>query len=158
MLKHLSELEDESVSIIRDTYRQANNPIILFSIGKDSTVLTHLFKKAFFPLKVPVKLLHIDTTWKFKEMIEFRDNYAKENNFELIVHTNKKAISENITPFNNKNYTDIMKTETLLEALKNGSMILFMVELGGMKNPADLKKGYCPKEVKTSHGILEVKM
>lgn len=121
MLKHLSELEDESVSIIRDTYRQANNPIILFSIGKDSTVLTHLFKKAFFPLKVPVKLLHIDTTWKFKEMIEFRDKYAKENNFELIVHTNKKAISENITPFNNKNYTDIMKTETLLEALKNGS-------------------------------------
>jgi sulfate adenylyltransferase subunit 2 len=121
MFKHLSELENESISIIRDTYRKANNPIILFSIGKDSTVLTHLFKKAFFPLKVPIKLLHIDTTWKFKEMIEFRDNYVKENNFELIVHTNQKAVSDNITPFNNKNYTDIMKTEALLAALKKGS-------------------------------------
>ncbi len=121
MFKYLTELENESISIIRDTFKESKNPVILFSIGKDSTVLTHLFKKAFYPLSVPIKLLHIDTTWKFKEMIKFRDNYAKKNNYELIVHTNREAVEKNITPFNNKNYTDIMKTEALLKALEMGS-------------------------------------
>jgi len=115
--KNLDALENESISIIRDTYSSSDNPVLLYSVGKDSSVLTHLFKKAFYPLNVPIKLLHVDTTWKFKEMIKFRDDYALKNNLELIVYKNQEAIKNNITPFNNKNYTDIMKTETLKKAL-----------------------------------------
>tara|TARA_B100002051_G_C16741903_1_gene644828 strand:+ start:1670 stop:2563 length:894 start_codon:yes stop_codon:yes gene_type:complete len=115
--KNLDTLENESISIIRDTYSSSENPVLLYSVGKDSSVLTHLFKKAFYPLNVPVKLLHVDTTWKFKEMIKFRDDYASKNNLDLIVYKNQEAIKNNITPFNNKNYTDIMKTETLKKAL-----------------------------------------
>jgi sulfate adenylyltransferase subunit 2 len=115
--KNLDSLENESISIIRDTYSSSENPVLLYSVGKDSSVLTHLFKKAFYPLNVPVKLLHVDTTWKFKEMIKFRDDYATKNNLDLIVYKNQEAIKNNITPFNNKNYTDIMKTETLKKAL-----------------------------------------
>ena len=115
--KNLDTLENESISIIRDTYSSSENPVLLYSVGKDSSVLTHLFKKAFYPLNVPVKLLHVDTTWKFKEMIKFRDDYASKNNLDLIVYKNQQAIKNNITPFNNKNYTDIMKTETLKKAL-----------------------------------------
>ena len=115
--KNLDALENESISIIRDTYSSSENPVLLYSVGKDSSVLTHLFKKAFYPLNVPVKLLHVDTTWKFKEMIKFRDDYASKNNLDLIVYKNQEAIKNNITPFNNKNYTDIMKTETLKKAL-----------------------------------------
>ena len=113
----LITLENESISIIRDTYSSSENPVLLYSVGKDSSVLTHLFKKAFYPLKVPVKLLHVDTTWKFKEMIKFRDDYALKNNLDLIVYKNQDAIKKDINPFNNKNYTDIMKTETLKKAL-----------------------------------------
>ena len=113
----LISLENESISIIRDTYSSSENPVLLYSVGKDSSVLTHLFKKAFYPLKVPVKLLHVDTTWKFKEMIKFRDDYALKNNLDLIVYKNQDAIKKDINPFNNKNYTDIMKTETLKKAL-----------------------------------------
>ncbi len=115
--KNLDLLENESISIIRDTYSSSENPVLLYSVGKDSSVLTHLFKKAFYPLNVPVKLLHVDTTWKFKEMIKFRDDYASKNNLDLIVYKNEEAIKNNITPFNNSNYTDIMKTETLKKAL-----------------------------------------
>jgi len=113
----LITLENESISIIRDTYSSSENPVLLYSVGKDSSVLTHLFKKAFYPLKVPVKLLHVDTTWKFKEMIKFRDDYALKNNLDLIVYKNQDAIKKDINPFNSKNYTDIMKTETLKKAL-----------------------------------------
>jgi len=113
----LNNLENESISIIRDTYSSSENPVLLYSVGKDSSVLTHLFKKAFYPLKVPVKLLHVDTTWKFKEMIKFRDDYALKNNLDLIVYKNEDAIKKDINPFNSKNYTDIMKTETLKKAL-----------------------------------------
>src|SRR5210317_763819 len=113
----LISLENESISIIRDTYSSSENPVLLYSVGKDSSVLTHLFKKAFYPLKVPVKLLHVDTTWKFKEMIKFRDDYALKNNLDLIVYKNEDAIKKDISPFNSKNYTDIMKTETLKKAL-----------------------------------------
>jgi sulfate adenylyltransferase subunit 2 len=113
----LNNLENESISIIRDTYSSSENPVLLYSVGKDSSVLTHLFKKAFYPLKVPVKLLHVDTTWKFKEMIKFRDDFAIKNNLDLIVYKNEDAIKKDINPFNSKNYTDIMKTETLKKAL-----------------------------------------
>jgi len=124
--KNLDALENESISIIRDTYSSSENPVLLYSVGKDSSVLTHLFKKAFYPLNIPVKLLHIDTTWKFKEMIKFRDNYASKNNLDLIVYKNQDAIKNNINPFNNKNYTDIMKTETLKKALnENGFDMIY---------------------------------
>jgi sulfate adenylyltransferase subunit 2 len=117
---NLKYLEQESIEIIRDIYSQANNPVVLYSIGKDSSVLLHLFKKAFYPSSIPVDFLHIDTTWKFKEMIEFRNSVAKKENINLKVHINIKGVEENITPFNNENYTDIMKTDALLEALNAG--------------------------------------
>ena len=113
----LSNLEEESISIIRETYSESERPVVLYSIGKDSSVLLHLFRKAFYPNKIPVPFLHVDTTWKFKEMIKFRDKKAEEMNLRLIVHKNKDAIKKNINPFNNSNYTDIMKTNALKEIL-----------------------------------------
>ena len=95
--KNLDALENESISIIRDTYSSSENPVLPYSVGKDSSVLTHLFKKAFYPLNA-LKLLHVDTTWKFKEMIKFRDDYASKNNLDLIVYKNQEAIKNNITP------------------------------------------------------------
>jgi len=113
----LRNLEEESIEIIRNTYLNSHNPIILYSIGKDSSVLLHLFLKAFFPLKMPIPLLHIDTGWKFKSMIKFRDTIVKKNNLNLIVHQNKKALKEGINPFDNVEYTTIMKTNALKEVL-----------------------------------------
>lgn len=113
----LRNLEEESIEIIRNTYLNSHNPIILYSIGKDSSVLLHLFLKAFFPLKMPIPLLHIDTGWKFKSMIKFRDTVVKKNNLSLIVHQNKKALKEGINPFDNIEYTTIMKTNALKEVL-----------------------------------------
>lgn len=121
MVKILNQLEEESIDIIRKIYSIAENPVILYSIGKDSSVLLHLFKKAFYPLKIPVKFLHIDTTWKFKEMIEFRNKIAKKENLKLEVFINKDGVRKNVTPFNNDKYTDIMKTNALISALNNGN-------------------------------------
>ena len=115
--KHLKYLEDESISIIRDTYKDAENPVVLYSIGKDSSVLLKLFLKAFYPIKVPVKFLHIDTGWKFKEMIQFRDKLFNSNLIDGLVYKNKEGMKKNINPFNHENYTDIMKTHALREAL-----------------------------------------
>ncbi len=114
---YLKNLEEESISIIRKTYSESNNPVILYSIGKDSSVLLHLFRKAFYPHDIPVPLLHVDTTWKFKEMIKFRDKISKKYNLKIYIEKNQNAISKNINPFQHKNYTDIMKTETLKTAL-----------------------------------------
>ena len=114
---YLKNLEEESISIIRKTYSESNNPVILYSIGKDSSVLLHLFRKAFYPHDIPVPLLHVDTTWKFKEMIKFRDKISKKFNLKIYIEKNQNAISKNINPFQHKNYTDIMKTETLKTAL-----------------------------------------
>jgi len=119
--KYLKELENESISIIRDTFKDSNKPLILYSIGKDSSVLLHLFMKAFYPLKMTVPLLHVDTGWKFKEMIIFRDMIAKKYNLNLLVHQNLEGVRKNINPFDYDNYTDIMKTEALKEALNNGN-------------------------------------
>jgi sulfate adenylyltransferase subunit 2 len=115
----LKELEDESIEIFRETAAGFRKPVMMYSIGKDSSVLLHLARKAFYPSPIPFPMLHIDTTWKFKEMISFRDRIAAETNSELIVHTNKAGVEANITPFttNASEYTRVMKTVGLREAL-----------------------------------------
>lgn len=120
MKNHLIQLEEEAISVIRDTYSHAENPVVLYSIGKDSSVLLELFKKAFYPSKIPITFLHIDTGWKFSEMISFRDRTFKENSLNGIVHQNLHGVRENINPFDHPDYTDIMKTEALKEALTKG--------------------------------------
>lgn len=121
-LTHLEQLESESIHIIREVAAQFEKPVMLYSIGKDSTVLLHLARKAFFPGKIPFPLLHIDTTWKFREMITFRDRMAEEIGVELLVHTNQDGVAQGINPFDHgsKNYTDIMKTQALKQALTAG--------------------------------------
>ncbi len=116
---YLQELEDEAIFIIREAVAAAENPVFLYSIGKDSSVLLHLLMKAFAPAIPPVTLLHVDTTWKFKEMIAFRDRIAKEKGLKLIVHTNQDGVEEGINPFDHgsKYYTNVMKTDGLKQAL-----------------------------------------
>ncbi len=119
-LTHLKELEAESIHIIREVAAEFENPVMLYSIGKDSSVMVQLALKAFYPGKPPFPLLHVDTTWKFREMIHFRDTYVKKQlGLNLLVHTNQEAARRGINPFDHgsKNYTDIMKTEALLQAL-----------------------------------------
>lgn len=130
--KHLQALEDEAIYIIREAVVEFENPVLLYSIGKDSSVLLHLLLKSFYPVKPPVRLLHVDTGWKFKEMIKFRDYQVKKFGLDLIVRTNPRGESENIVPFGptSKLYTDVMKTETLRESL---SEFAFDVALGGAR-------------------------
>ncbi len=118
MLTHLRALEAESIHILREVVAEFDNPVMLYSIGKDSAVMLHLARKAFFPSKLPFPLLHVDTTWKFKEMIEFRNKTAKDYDFELLVHSNQEGIDNKVSPFTHGGlYTDIMKTESLKQAL-----------------------------------------
>src|SRR5215207_2705375 len=121
-LSHLRQLEAESIHILREVASEFDNPVMLYSIGKDSAVMTHLARKAFYPGKLPFPLLHIDTTWKFKEMIAFRDSFTKEHGLDLIVHTNEQGRADNINPFDHgsNKYTQIMKTQALLQALAAG--------------------------------------
>jgi sulfate adenylyltransferase subunit 2 len=118
-LTHLRQLEAESIQIIREVAAEFENPVMLYSIGKDSSVLVRLAIKAFHPAKVPFALMHIDTTWKFREMIEFRDRFCAENDLDLIVHTNQTGKQAGINPFDHgsKKYTDVMKTQALIQAL-----------------------------------------
>ncbi|MEW6989465.1 sulfate adenylyltransferase subunit CysD [Colwelliaceae bacterium 6441] len=118
-LTHLQKLEAESIHIMREVAAEFDNPVMLYSVGKDSAVLLHLARKAFAPGKIPFPLLHVDTTWKFKEMIEFRDQMAKEYGFELLVHKNQEGIDMNISPFvhGSAKHTDVMKTQGLKQAL-----------------------------------------
>src|SRR5256885_6156933 len=95
-LSHLRQLEAESVHILREVASEFDKPVMLYSIGKDSAVMTHLARKAFYPGKLPFPLLHIDTTWKFKEMIAFRDKFTKEHGLDLLVHNNQQGVAENI--------------------------------------------------------------
>jgi sulfate adenylyltransferase subunit 2 len=119
-LTHLQKLEAESIHILREVVAEFANPVMMYSIGKDSSVMLHLARKAFYPAKIPFPLLHIDTTWKFHEMIKFRDQMAKEHGFELLVHTNPAGLKQGINPFEHGSavYTDIMKTEGLKQALE----------------------------------------
>ncbi|WP_066164736.1 sulfate adenylyltransferase subunit CysD [Aliarcobacter cryaerophilus] len=118
-LTHLKQLEAESIHIIREVVAEFDNPVMMYSVGKDSAVMLHLALKAFAPAKLPFPLLHVDTLWKFKEMIAFRDKRAKEEGFELLVHTNPEGIEMNISPFTHGSavHTDIMKTQGLKQAL-----------------------------------------
>lgn len=118
-LTHLQQLEAESIKIMREVAAEFENPVMLYSIGKDSSVLLHLARKAFYPAKIPFPLLHVDTNWKFREMIEFRDRLAKEYGFDLIVHKNPEGIEMGVGPFTHgsSKHTDIMKTQGLKQAL-----------------------------------------
>jgi len=121
-LSHLKSLESESIEIFREVAASFERPVMMYSIGKDSSVLLHLARKAFFPSRIPFPLLHIDTGWKFREMIAFRDRMAAEHGFELIVHTNAEGQAQGINPFEHGSarYTDIMKTQALRQALSAG--------------------------------------
>jgi sulfate adenylyltransferase subunit 2 len=118
-MTHLKQLEAESIFIIREVAAEFEKPVMLYSIGKDSAVMLHLAMKAFYPAKPPFPLLHVDTTWKFREMIEFRDRYTRELGLDLIVHTNQEGVRMGVNPFSygSQNHTDIMKTQALKQAL-----------------------------------------
>ena len=121
-LSHLDRLEAESLHILREVAAEFRNPVMLYSIGKDSTVLLHLLKKAFHPARPPIPLLHIDTTWKFREMISFRDEVARKQNVELRVHVNQDGVRQGIGPISHGAtvHTDVMKTQGLKQALDAG--------------------------------------
>lgn len=118
-LTHLKQLEAESIHIIREVAAEFDKPVMLYSVGKDSAVMMHLTMKAFFPGKPPFPMLHVDTTWKFKEMIEFRDRRIKELGWDLIVHINQEGVAMGVGPFTHGSakHTDIMKTQALKQAL-----------------------------------------
>lgn len=118
-LTHLKQLEAESIHIIREVAAEFDNPVMLYSIGKDSAVMLHLARKAFAPGKPPFPLMHVDTTWKFKEMIKFRDETVAKYGFDLIVHTNQEGVEAGVGPFTHGSakHTDIMKTQALKQAL-----------------------------------------
>ena len=117
-LSHLQRLEAESIHVIREVAAECRNPVMLYSIGKDSSVMLHLARKAFFPASPPFPLMHIDTTWKFREMIAFRDRMAAEAGMRLIKHTNEEGVRAGLNPFDHgANYTRVMKTEALKQAL-----------------------------------------
>ncbi|WP_420848659.1 sulfate adenylyltransferase subunit CysD [Paenibacillus oryzisoli] len=117
-MTHLDQLEAEAIYIIREVAAECENPVMLYSIGKDSSVMLHLALKAFYPEKPPFSFMHIDTTWKFKEMIDFRDRKAKEFGINMIVHSNQEGIEQGINPFDHGSaYTDIMKTQALKQGL-----------------------------------------
>ncbi|AMO55940.1 hypothetical protein GZ77_07455 [Endozoicomonas montiporae] len=118
-LTHLQRLEAESIHIFREVVSESRNPVLLYSIGKDSSVLLHLAMKAFYPSQPPFPILHVDTTWKFQEMIEFRDNLAKDLKLDLIVHINQEGVEQGIGPLTHGSavHTDVMKTQSLKQAL-----------------------------------------
>ena len=128
----LKELENESIEILRETAAGFKKPVMMYSIGKDSSVLLHLARKAFYPSPIPFPLLHVDTTWKFKEMISFRDRIVAETKSQLIVHTNQEGVEANINPFNTNasEYTRVMKTVALRQAL---DMHGFDAAIGGSR-------------------------
>ena len=132
MSGYLASLEAESIEIIREAIALAEKPVMMYSIGKDSSVMLHLARKAFWPGTPPFPLLHIDTTWKFREMIAFRDRMAAQNGIKLIVHTNRQRLAEGVSPFtcDSERYTTLMKTEALKQALDAGG---FDMILGGAR-------------------------
>ena len=131
-LTHLQRLEAESIHIMREVVAEAENPVMLYSIGKDSAVMLHLAMKAFYPAVPPFPLLHVDTTWKFKAMYQFRDEMAKKLGMDLIVHINQEGVAKGINPFTHGSaiHTDIMKTEALKQALDKYG---FDVAFGGAR-------------------------
>ncbi len=132
MSGYLATLEAESIEMIREAVAQAEKPVMMYSIGKDSSVMLHLARKAFWPAPPPFPLLHVDTTWKFREMIEFRDRVSAESGMKLLVHTNHRRKAEGVNPFtyDSDTYTGLMKTEALKQALDEGG---FDVIMGGAR-------------------------
>ena len=118
-LTHLQRLEAEAISVMREVVAEAENPVMLYSIGKDSSVMLHLARKAFHPAKPPFPFLHVDTTWKFREMYAFRDRMAQEHDLDLLVYVNEDGLRRGIDPFSHGSvvHTDVMKTEALKQAL-----------------------------------------
>ena len=139
LTSHLKLLEAESIHIFREAAAQFRAPVLLYSIGKDSTVLLHLARKAFWPAKPPFPLLHVDTTWKFRDMIAFRDKTARELGLDLIVHTNHDGLARNINPFDHPPsvYTDVMKTVALRQALDAGG---FDAAFGGARRDEEASR------------------
>ena len=139
LTSHLKLLEAESIHIFREAAAQFRAPVLLYSIGKDSTVLLHLARKAFWPAKPPFPLLHVDTTWKFQDMIAFRDRTVSEMDLDLIVHTNHDGLAKNINPFDHPPsvYTDIMKTQALRQALDAGG---FDAAFGGARRDEEASR------------------
>ncbi|WP_445775298.1 sulfate adenylyltransferase subunit CysD, partial [Shewanella sp.] len=131
-MTHLDRLEAESMHIIREVMAEADNPVMLYSVGKDSSVMLHLARKAFYPSPPPFPLLHVDTRWKFQAMYDFRDYMARESGMDLLVHINPEGVSKNINPFNHGSalHTDIMKTQSLKMALDHYK---FDVAFGGAR-------------------------
>ncbi len=131
-LTHLQRLEADSIHILREVAGECGNPVMLYSIGKDSSVLLHLAMKAFYPGKPPFPLLHVDTTWKFRDMIAFRDQRARELGLDLLVHVNQEGAERGINPFEHgsKLYTDVMKTEALKQAIEKWG---FDAAIGGAR-------------------------
>ena len=128
---HLNELEAESIYIMREVVAECQKPVMLYSIGKDSSVMLHIAEKAFYPEKIPFPLLHIDTTWKFREMINFKEKVARDKGLELITYVNQNGVKQGINPFEHGSaYTDIMKTEALKNAL---SLYGFTAAFGGAR-------------------------
>ncbi|MCP4744333.1 MAG: sulfate adenylyltransferase subunit CysD, partial [Actinomycetales bacterium] len=131
-LSHLQSLEAESIDIIREVASSFQRPVMMYSIGKDSSVMLHLARKAFAPGPIPFPMLHVDTTWKFREMIAFRDKVAADLGLDLIVHSNPEGIAEGMSPFvhGSRVYTDVMKTQALKQALSAGR---FDCAIGGAR-------------------------
>jgi sulfate adenylyltransferase subunit 2 len=132
MSSYLASLEAESIEIIREAIAVSEKPVMMYSIGRDSSVMLHLARKAFWPAAPPLPLLHIDTTWKFREMIAFRNRIAAEPGMKLLVHTNQRRLAEGVNPFtcDSESYTTMMKTEALKQALDAGG---FDIILGGAR-------------------------
>ena len=159
-LTHLKQLEAESIYIIREVAAEFENPVMLYSIGKDSAVMVHLAMKAFHPGKPPFPLLHVDTTFKFREMIQFREEYArKELGLEVLVHINEEGRRANMNPFDHgsKKYTDVMKTESLLQALSKHQ---FDAAFGGARRDEEKSRAKdCSRWRSTNHNpVLEAKI
>jgi sulfate adenylyltransferase subunit 2 len=138
-LTHLRQLEAESIHILREVAAEFEKPVMLYSIGKDSSVMVHLARKAFHPGRLPFPLLHIDTTWKFREMIAFRDRFTAEHGLELLVHSNREALARGINPFDHgsQKYTAAMKTQALLQALAEGG---FDAAFGGARRDEEASR------------------
>lgn len=138
-LSHLRQLEAESLHIFREVVAECTKPVMLYSIGKDSSVLLHLARKAFYPSQLPFPLLHVDTTWKFREMIEFRNEIVAKHNLNLIVYTNQTGIEQGINPFTHGSslHTEIMKTEALKQALNKYQ---FDVGFGGARRDEEASR------------------
>lgn len=135
---YLAQLESEAIHIIREGVAEARNPVLLFSAGKDSTVLAHLAVRAFYPAKPPIPLLHVDSTWDFRDLYAFRDAFALENRFELVTHVNEDGLARGINPFDHGDaYTTVMRTEALKQALDKGG---FDVVFGGARRDEEVSR------------------